>query len=71
MEKRLAARKAHPGLRCTDYDALLAHLRLLNVAVREDDELPDVRRAYVDDPFGNRLELIEAGSALSQRMREC
>jgi extradiol dioxygenase family protein len=29
-------------------------------AVRFDDELPEVRRCYVDDPFGNRIELIEA-----------
>ncbi len=27
--------------------------------VRFDDEIPEVRRCYVDDPFGNRIELIE------------
>ena len=27
--------------------------------VRFDDEIPGVRRCYVDDPFGNRIELIE------------
>jgi len=27
--------------------------------VRFDEELPGVRRCYVDDPFGNRIELIE------------
>ncbi|HVA33454.1 MAG TPA: hypothetical protein VNG31_04855 [Candidatus Baltobacteraceae bacterium] len=52
------ARKAHPGLRCARYDVLLTHLREHGLDVREDDELPGVRRAYVDDPFGNRLELI-------------
>ncbi len=52
------ARKAHPGLTCGEYDKMLAHLRAHMVVVREDD-LPDQRRAYVDDPFGNRLELME------------
>jgi catechol 2,3-dioxygenase-like lactoylglutathione lyase family enzyme len=52
------SRKAHPGLRCANYDALLDHLRERGIEVREDDELPGTRRAYVYDPFGNRLELI-------------
>jgi catechol 2,3-dioxygenase-like lactoylglutathione lyase family enzyme len=52
------ARKAHPGLTCAEYDKMLAHLRAHMVVVREDD-LPNQRRAYVDDPFGNRLELME------------
>jgi len=53
------ARKAHPGLRCRNYDAFLGHLRISGVELREDDELPGTRRAYVYDPFGNRLELLE------------
>jgi catechol 2,3-dioxygenase-like lactoylglutathione lyase family enzyme len=52
------ARKAHPGLRCANYSGLLDRLRERDIEVREDDELPGRRRAYVDDPFGNRLELI-------------
>lgn len=52
------ARKAHPGLRCSDYDALLDHLREQGIEVREDEDLPGTRRAYVYDPLGNRLELI-------------
>ncbi len=51
------ARKAHPGLRCADYDELLARLRANRIPVREDD-LGSSRRAFVDDPFGNRIELI-------------
>jgi catechol 2,3-dioxygenase-like lactoylglutathione lyase family enzyme len=57
------ARKAHPGLVCSDYDGLLAHLRANKVEVRENEEWSDTRRAYVYDPFGNRLELI-AGEEL-------
>jgi catechol 2,3-dioxygenase-like lactoylglutathione lyase family enzyme len=53
------ARKAHPGLLCTDLDALLTRLRERGVAVREDSAVPGTRRAFIDDPFGNRIELIE------------
>lgn len=53
------ARKAHPALLVRDLDALVDRLRRAGVAVIPDDALPSVRRAYVSDPFGNRLELIE------------
>jgi catechol 2,3-dioxygenase-like lactoylglutathione lyase family enzyme len=53
-----AARKAHPGLRCGDFDALLQSLRERGVDVREDGANPASRRAFIDDPFGNRIELI-------------
>ena len=51
------AKKAHPGLRCANYDALLSKLRANAIEVREAD-IPEGRRAFVDDPFGNRIELI-------------
>jgi len=51
-------RRAHPGLTCGDYDGMLTHLRSHRVLVVEYD-LPDQRRAFIDDPFGNRLELME------------
>lgn len=60
-----AARKAHPALRVSGFDELLAHLDSLSVAYRPDDELAGVRRVYVDDPFGNRIELIEDRPAIS------
>jgi catechol 2,3-dioxygenase-like lactoylglutathione lyase family enzyme len=52
------ARKAHPALRVRGYDALLSKLRAASVTVKEDFELEDLRRAHIDDPFGNRIELI-------------
>lgn len=55
-----AARKAHPALVVDDLDGLSARLDAAGHPVRWDDELPGVRRCYVDDPFGNRIELIEA-----------
>jgi catechol 2,3-dioxygenase-like lactoylglutathione lyase family enzyme len=55
-----AAKKAHPGLQCVDYDSLLSRLRLANVEVEEVDDIPGVRRCHIYDPFGNRIELIDA-----------
>ncbi len=52
------ARKAHPALRCQDYDGLIARLRSRDVEVTEVDDIPGVRRAHVHDPFGNRIELV-------------
>ena len=56
------AHKAHPALAVDDYEALIERLRRAGYGVRDDDAL-DTRRCYVDDPHGNRLELIEATSA--------
>jgi catechol 2,3-dioxygenase-like lactoylglutathione lyase family enzyme len=53
-----ASSKAHPALRCADLDALLARLRAAGHDATEDHDLPGTRRAFVRDPFGNRIELI-------------
>jgi len=53
------AKKAHPALIVSGLDALCAKLQSSGIAVRNDEELPGVRRCYVDDPFGNRIELIQ------------
>lgn len=52
------ARKAHPALRCVDYDRLTARLKSAGVEVTEDSTIPGVRRCHISDPFGNRIELI-------------
>jgi catechol 2,3-dioxygenase-like lactoylglutathione lyase family enzyme len=52
------AKKAHPGLRCFDYEGLSARLQAAGVEVQEDDGIPGVRRCHIFDPFGNRIELI-------------
>jgi catechol 2,3-dioxygenase-like lactoylglutathione lyase family enzyme len=52
------AKKAHPALRCRDYDNFLARLRAAGIAVTDDDAIDGVRRCYIADPFGNRIELI-------------
>jgi catechol 2,3-dioxygenase-like lactoylglutathione lyase family enzyme len=57
------ATKAHPALRVRDepaLEALLARLDAAGFPSRRDLELPGVARAFVDDPFGNRVELVAA-----------
>jgi len=50
------ARKAHPALVRRD---LREFVESTGLAVRWDDEIPGTVRCHVDDPFGNRIELIE------------
>lgn len=52
------AKKAHPALRCRDYEALISTLRAIGVEIKEEEHIPGVRRCHVLDPFGNRVELI-------------
>jgi catechol 2,3-dioxygenase-like lactoylglutathione lyase family enzyme len=53
-----AARKAHPCLMVSDLPGLAQVLRAAGIEV-EAEEHPGERRLYVDDPFGNRIELLE------------
>jgi catechol 2,3-dioxygenase-like lactoylglutathione lyase family enzyme len=53
-----AARKAHPALVVRNLPELEAALRAAGVAVRPNPAAAPGRGAYVDDPFGNRIELI-------------
>ena len=59
------ATKAHPGLRVADLEAARAHLQAAGVAITEDESGVTVRRFYVNDPFGNRLEFLQEGDAFS------
>jgi catechol 2,3-dioxygenase-like lactoylglutathione lyase family enzyme len=54
------ARKAHPALIVDDLNLLKAALLKAGHQFRPDDELEGYHRIYVDDPFGNRIELMEA-----------
>ena len=54
-----AAKKAHPALVVRGLDELVAKLEAAKVPIRPDDEIPGVKRVHVDDPFGNRIELID------------
>jgi len=59
------ARKAHPALLVHALPVLVERLRHAGVAVRDDDQIPGRFRVFVDDPFGNRIELIEVGDGTS------
>jgi catechol 2,3-dioxygenase-like lactoylglutathione lyase family enzyme len=52
------ARKAHPALRCHDYDKLIARLKAAGLELKDDQTIPGVERCHIFDPFGNRIELI-------------
>lgn len=54
------ARKAHPALAVRDLPALERILGDAGVEVRPNAERPPGTGSYVDDPFGNRIELIAA-----------
>jgi predicted enzyme related to lactoylglutathione lyase len=54
-----AARKAHPAFVVGDIDALAQRLEAAGTQVTWDDAIPGVRRLYVSDPWGNRLELLQ------------
>lgn len=53
------ARKAHPALLVDDLDALSSKLDGAGFPVRDGDGVEGCRQRYVDDPFGNRIELLE------------
>ena len=53
------AKKAHPGFRVRDLDTLLERCKSASFQVSEVEDRADGRHAYVDDPFGNRIELVE------------
>jgi diguanylate cyclase (GGDEF)-like protein/PAS domain S-box-containing protein len=54
------ARKAHPALLVEDLDVVCQHVIEAGGDVRPADDQPGIRRVHTDDPFGNRIELIQA-----------
>ena len=54
------ARKAHPAFVVRDLAALEAALGAAGADVRPNPDREPGAGAYVDDPFGNRIELIAA-----------
>lgn len=53
------ARKAHPALLVDGLPALVRVLEAAGHPVRGDEPLDGYDRVHVDDPFGNRLELMQ------------
>lgn len=52
------AKKAHPALVVDGIDDLSARLDAAGITPRWEEDRPGMRHCYVDDPFGNRIELI-------------
>ena len=52
------ARKAHPGLVVSDIIALCDRLDASGHPTRRTEDVPGKAQWYVDDPFGNRIELL-------------
>ena len=53
------ARKAHPAFLVQDLAALTHALRAAGYDPYEDEPLEGYDRIYINDPFGNRIELLE------------
>jgi catechol 2,3-dioxygenase-like lactoylglutathione lyase family enzyme len=54
------ARKAHVALLVAALGELEEKLMAAGFPVKQDEPLEGYHRIYVDDPFGNRIELLEA-----------
>ncbi|MGV3491073.1 MAG: VOC family protein [Devosia sp.] len=55
------ARKAHPAFAVADLDSLAKRLQLAGIPIAFDDAIPGLRRFYVADAVGNRLEFLAEG----------
>lgn len=60
-------KKAHPAFCVRDLDGLEQRLAAAGYLVIPDDALPDRRRFYTADPFGNRIEFIVDGDGFGQK----
>jgi catechol 2,3-dioxygenase-like lactoylglutathione lyase family enzyme len=58
------AKKAHPAFRVAGLAALRSRLDTNGFATRDDVAVDGVERCFVDDPFGNRIELIEGSKTV-------
>jgi len=53
------ARKAHPAFLVDDLKNLRRQLEVAGCMIKTDEPLEHHDRIFVDDPFGNRIELME------------
>lgn len=57
------AKKAHPALLVENLEEIVARLEAGGHPATDGGPLAGFRRVYVDDPFGNRIELLERAPA--------
>jgi catechol 2,3-dioxygenase-like lactoylglutathione lyase family enzyme len=55
----IPARKAHPAFIVDDLAGMVAKATQAGLRVTADEPIEGCDRRHVDDPFGNRIELIE------------
>jgi catechol 2,3-dioxygenase-like lactoylglutathione lyase family enzyme len=60
------ARKAHPGLLVRGLEALVVGLEARGFCVVRGEPIGAFDRVHVDDPFGNRIELLEVRSIAAE-----
>ena len=53
------AKKAHPAFLVDNLETLVERCNVAGIDAKEDTKLPGFRRAYVSDPFGNRIEIMQ------------
>jgi Glyoxalase/Bleomycin resistance protein/Dioxygenase superfamily len=63
------ARKAHPALIVEDLAGLRQTLQTAGYSVRPGEFVNGWNRIFVDDPFGNRLELMERQSGYNPEVQ--
>jgi diguanylate cyclase (GGDEF)-like protein/PAS domain S-box-containing protein len=63
------ARKAHPAILVDDLDEVAARIIVSGGDVRPARDQPGVVRAHTDDPFGNRIELVESAGPTAESFR--
>lgn len=54
-----AATKAHPGLLVNDLKAIAARCRESGYEIHQGPAMAGFERIFVNDPFGNRIELLQ------------
>jgi catechol 2,3-dioxygenase-like lactoylglutathione lyase family enzyme len=62
-QRFIAAAKAHLGLIVVDLGAARRALAASGIRVIEDGSGLSIQRCYTEDPFGNRIELVDASDA--------
>ena len=60
-------KKAHPAILVEDIESLGSTLEENGYPVTWDECLPDRRRFYINDPFGNRIEIIRKNDGFQDR----
>ena len=59
VESAVARSRRHPALLTDDLEQMRARLIAGGLPIVEDRQIPGFRRFYTEDPFGNRIELLQ------------